>query len=103
MSVESSRAVVAALRQDSQCSGHELVGANEIKELHDVIEVIAYRSFAQAVKNLGITKDRITEEQSGKILAFVKEQAHVELYKEGGYWKGAHSHFLGSCLTDYAA
>lgn len=79
--------VVEALHQDSQCLGPELVGANEIKDLHDVIEVIAYRSFAQAVKNLGITKDRITEEQSGKILAFVKEQAHVELYRDGGYWK----------------
>lgn len=69
------------------CSNVEYQNALETKKLHDAIEVIAYKAFAEIVGELKITQDQITPSQSGQILRYIKKQAHVELYKEGGYWK----------------
>ncbi len=71
----------------SPCPAQQMQGAREIFEMHNVIEEIAYRAFAEVVAKLGIRSNSITEQQSGEILAHIKKQAHVELYKEGGYWK----------------
>ena len=69
----------------SQCSNEEQLKANEVKQIHDRIEEVAYRAFAQKVIELNITQDDITEEQSGQILCHIKSQAHREMYKVGGY------------------
>jgi hypothetical protein len=55
--------------------------------MHNLIEEICYTSLADIVIKLNIKGDKITEEQSRLILAYVKQMAHVELRKEGGYVK----------------
>lgn len=71
----------------SQCTEEQKRAAAMVKELHDEIETVAYRALANIVRELNITGDQITEEQSGLILAHVKQESHKELYREGGYWK----------------
>lgn len=74
------------IKLGAQCSVEEKERANEVKQIHDLIEEVAYRAFAQKVTELNITQDRITEEESGKILSYIKAQAHKEMYKkEDGY------------------
>jgi hypothetical protein len=67
-------------------SKEERVKADEIKRIHDRIEIVAYRAFVEKVIELEIKEDSITEEQSGQILDHIKRQAHVEMFKkETGY------------------
>ena len=70
----------------SQCTNPQLEGAKMVKELHDKIEIVAYQALAEKVKELGITGDTITRQQSDEILLYVKQQAHKELYRPDGYW-----------------
>ena len=69
----------------TQCSPQEIENAKKIFFVHNLIEEVCYKSFATIVKELGITDDEITEQQSGQILAYIKKMAHVELRKPGGY------------------
>lgn len=71
----------------SRCGQNEIENARRIFFVHNLIEEVCYKAFAEIVAELGITGDAITEEQSGQILAYVKKQAHVELRKDGGYSK----------------
>ncbi|GGI92487.1 hypothetical protein [Legionella impletisoli] len=71
----------------SECSQEEIEKAKNIFFVHNLIEEICYQALADIVVQLGICKDEITEEQSNLILAHVKEAAHIELRKEGGYSK----------------
>lgn len=73
------------IKQSSACSTDEISRANQVKKIHNIIEEIAYKGFAEKVIQLGITQDAITEKQSGEILTHIKAVAHIELYKEGGY------------------
>ena len=72
---------------ESECSGEEKLNADGIREIHDLVEEVAYRAFAQKVAELGIHGDQITEEQSGQILGAIKMAAHREMYKTDGYIK----------------
>ncbi len=70
----------------SECSEKEFDRAEQIKAIHNVIEEVAYRAFAEKVVQLGISQNVLTEEESGKILAHIKMKAHQEMYKkEGSY------------------
>ncbi|MBL7479437.1 hypothetical protein [Legionella bononiensis] len=69
----------------TQCSPQEIENAKRIFFVHNLIEEVCYKAFAKIVKQLGITGDEITEQQSGQILAYIKSMAHVELRKPGGY------------------
>lgn len=63
----------------------ECLKACEVKALHDRVEEVAYGAFPAVVKTLKLRGDRITEVQSGQILAFIKARAHGELRRPGGY------------------
>ena len=69
----------------TQCKKKELNKAEAILLIHNVIEEVAYRALANIVNTLGLDKDEISATQCGQILSHVKEQAHIELFKKGGY------------------
>ncbi len=69
----------------SECTEEETDRAIQIKEIHDLIEEAAYRALAQTVVEQNIRADKITEEQSGVLLASIKCAAHREMFKGGGY------------------
>ncbi|MBX7066298.1 MAG: hypothetical protein K1X28_03615 [Parachlamydiales bacterium] len=77
--------VEKAKSMGSTCEQVQLERAKAVMEIHDEIERIAYDAFADIVERLGIKGDAITEEQSGIILQYIKKQAHIEMYKKGGY------------------
>ncbi len=70
---------------NSSCSKAEKLTADGIKEIHDLVEEVAYQAFAAKVTELGIKEDGITEEQSGQILCAIKSAAHKEMDKKDGY------------------
>lgn len=67
------------------CSPEEIDNVRRIFFVHNLIEEVCYKAFADIVEKFGIIGDAITEEQSGIILAYIKKIAHVELRKPGGY------------------
>lgn len=69
----------------SQCSPEEVENSRRIFFIHNLIEEVCYKAFAEKVAELGIKGDKITLEQSDQILAYIKKIAHVELRKPGGY------------------
>jgi hypothetical protein len=77
--------IASAKKLGTPCDEAQLQKTKMIMEIHDKIEETAYRSFANIVERLGIRGDAITEEQSGIILAHIKSEAHIEMYKKGGY------------------
>lgn len=72
---------------NSSCIDSEIEKAKNIFFVHNLIEEICYKALPEAVAELKIRSDEITEEQSRIILAKVKDAAHVELRKDGGYSK----------------
>ncbi len=77
--------IANARKLGTPCEEAQLLKTETVMGIHDQIEEVAYKAFADIVEELGIKGDAITEEQSGKILAYIKKQAHVEMYKKGGY------------------
>ena len=69
----------------STCSVDQKQKAEEILSLHNKVEEIAYNALVDAVINLGISSDSITAQQSSEILLQIKNAAHREMYKSGGY------------------
>lgn len=63
----------------------QIINAHEVKAIHDRVEAVAYRAFAEAVVSLGLKSDPITSEQSSAILQRVKIEAHREMFKKEGY------------------
>ena len=74
-----------ALALGSEYSRAELSQASAMKAIHDRIEMVAYQAFARKVSELEIRGDFITKSQSGEILSFIKQEAHKEMFKKGGY------------------
>ncbi|MDR3442260.1 MAG: hypothetical protein P4L65_04520 [Legionella sp.] len=71
----------------SSCTNIDIQKAKNIFFVHNLIEEICYKALADSVTVLNIRGNAITEEQSGEILAYVKNITHIELRKEGGYSK----------------
>ncbi len=82
-----SKLVDQAMHLGARCTEKDIQNAKNIFFMHNLIEEICYKAFAEIVTELDIRGDKITEEQSARILSYVKEAAHVELRKEGGYTK----------------
>ncbi|MDI1351245.1 MAG: hypothetical protein PSV35_00510 [bacterium] len=76
---------VHAKQLGTQCTETEIENAKNIFFVHNLIEEIAYKALADAVIELDLCEDGISAEQSCFILTRVKDAAHVELRKEGGY------------------
>lgn len=72
-------------REVKHLTSEQRFGAEEIKRIHDLVEEVAYRAFANAVIELGICEDSISCEQSNQILYRIKAEAHKEMYKKDGY------------------
>ncbi len=69
----------------SGCSFDEKSKAGQLMLIHNLIEEVAYRAFAEKIVSLNLVDDQISEQQSGDILAHIKKQAHIEMYKKDGY------------------
>lgn len=82
-----SKLVQQAKELGAPCSETDIEKAKNIFFVHNIIEEVCYQALADIVKQLDIRSDKITREQSDQILAYVKQIAHVELRKEGGYTK----------------
>ncbi len=82
---QSKNEIEAKIQSTNTCTEAQFQRANQVKNIHNVIEEIAYRAFAEKVVGLHLTQDNITAEQSGQILNYIKCEAHKELYKNGGY------------------
>lgn len=80
-----SKLVQQAKELGVESSETDIEKAKNIFLVHNIIEEVCYQALAEIVKKLNIRSDKITREQSDQILAYVKEVAHVELRKEGGY------------------
>lgn len=82
-----SKLVQQAKELGAKCSEEDIKNARNIFFVHNLIEEVCYQALADIVKKLDIRGDKITKEQSDQILAYVKDIAHVELRKDGGYSK----------------
>lgn len=66
-------------------SHDELVKAVQLKALHDMVEIAAYRGLQAGIDEAKLTSSDITEECSKQLLCHVKKAAHLVMYAEEGY------------------
>lgn len=80
--------LLAKARQlNAECTEEEVRNAKNIFFVHNLIEEACYDALPKMLIRLNIQSDTITPQDSRMILAYLKDAAHVELRKDGGYTK----------------
>lgn len=76
-----------ARQLNAECTETEVQNAKHIFFVHNLIEEACYDALPKVLIRLNIQSDAITPQDSLMILAYLKDAAHVELRKDGGYTK----------------
>jgi hypothetical protein len=74
-----------SLRSTSACSEHQWRKLEQLKLIHDFIELNAYAAVSEVVRELDLHALELQPAESQRILQHVKCKAHREMYKAGGY------------------